>query len=304
MASWLKALSKTRTAFSGATRALFGQSKAELNEVDLEELEEALLKADVSPRLAGEWISKLDRKARRHADGRRGALRDLLIESLQDDRVFAWDSLAAPTTVLLLGINGAGKTTTCAKLGLQARNAGRKPLLAAGDTFRAAGTEQVRLWGEKLGLPVVSGQQGADAASVAYDALNAAQARDVDLVLIDTAGRMHTKEPLMQELNKICRALEKCREGAPEETWIVLDGSNGQNALFQAREFNKMVPLTGVVVTKLDGSSKAGFLFSVKRELGVPILFVGLGEQAEDLVPFEAASFVDALLGTPETQEA
>jgi fused signal recognition particle receptor len=194
-------------------------------------------------------------------------------------------------------VNGSGKTTTTAKLAHHAAAAGARPLLAAADTFRAAGSEQLRVWGARVGCDVVGGASGADAAAVAYDALAAAKARGNDVLLVDTAGRMHTKGPLMQELRKVSRSLGKGLPGAPHHTWMVLDATIGQNALHQAREFHAAVPLTGVVVAKLDGSSKAGFVFGVSRELGVPILFAGLGEQAGDLVPFEAAAFVDALLG-------
>jgi fused signal recognition particle receptor len=227
------------------------------------------------------------------ADVIRGILRRE-IHSLEEDP-FAFD--ARPACVLLLGVNGAGKTTTCAKLAWRAAEQGRKVLLGAADTFRAAGTEQLRMWGESLEVQVVSGRQGSDASAVAYDALDAAHARGAELLFIDTAGRMHTKDHLMDELQKMVRALQKRDPQAPHATWMVLDASLGQNSLNQARVFHQAVPLTGLILTKLDGSSKAGFLFNIQKELpGVPVLFSGLGESKEDLVPFDAGSFLDALL--------
>ena len=189
------------------------------------------------------------------------------------------------------------RATTCAKLAHKAVKDGHSVLLGAADTFRAAGTEQVRIWGERLGVPVVAGKQGADAAAVAYDATDAARARDVDFLFIDTAGRMHTKSHLMDELSKMVRAMKKRDENAPQGVWMILDSSLGQNALHQARLFHEAVALTGLILTKLDGSSKAGFLFSIRQELpDVPILFAGLGEQEDDLVPFDPDAFVESLV--------
>ena len=202
--------------------------------------------------------------------------------------------------MLVVGVNGSGKTTTSAKLAHLFKTKGQRALLAAADTFRAAGSDQLVLWANRLGCDVVSGKTGSDAASVAFDAVKAAEARGVDIVLIDTAGRMHTKKPLMLELEKIQRSLGKAIKGAPHETWIILDASLGQNAVAQARFFHEMVPLTGVVVTKLDGSSRAGFLFSVYQELQVPVYFAGLGEGENDLAVFSPESFVDALLAVEE----
>jgi fused signal recognition particle receptor len=236
-------------------------------------------------------------------DSRRAALRQHLVDALGGPaEPPTWVGHTRPHTVLIVGVNGSGKTTTAAKLARLCLNQGRRPLLGAADTFRAAGSDQLRIWGERVGCDVVTGQMGADSASVAFDAMEAALARDADVLIVDTAGRMHTKKPLMQELEKIRRALGKRVEGAPHETWIVLDASIGQNALSQARLFHEICPLTGVIVSKLDGSSKAGFLFAVARELGVPVRYAGLGEGADDLVPFDVPSFVDALLGVEETE--
>ena len=295
MASWLKALSKTRKNIGSAMSSILGMGKA-LDEATLEEFEETLLRSDVPVRLVKELLDELsDTKVKtlsHHA-----MLRTRLVEALGETKPFSWCIESAPLTVLIVGVNGSGKTTTAAKLAHLVLRQGKTPLLGAADTFRAAGSDQLKLWAEMVRSDVVSGATGADPAAVAYDAVDAALARDVDVLLLDTAGRMHNKKPLMEELDKVRRAMDKKLPGAPHETWIVLDASNGQNALNQARMFHEVQPLSGVVIAKLDGSAKAGFLFAVTRELGVPVRFVGLGEQKEDLVPFDAEAFVDALLG-------
>ncbi len=302
MASWLDALSRTRQKFAGALNRILGRDAAP-DEDSLEDLEACLLAADISPRLVGELIQQLE-KPDRGGGSLRDRLRASLLTASGDHPHFEWPTDESPFTILLVGINGSGKTTTSAKLAHLARNRGRKVLLGATDTFRAAGVEQLKLWAGRVGCEVVGGQSGSDAASVAFDALGAAQARGMDVLLIDTAGRMHTKKPLMAELDKMRRALQKRLPSAPHETWVVLDAALGQNALGQARYFNEVVPLTGVVITKLDGSSKGGFLLSVIRELGVPVRFVGLGEGPDDLAPFDPREFVDALLGERPTAEA
>ena len=199
------------------------------------------------------------------------------------------------TVVSLVGVNGTGKTTTAAKLAHLVRQRGQTALLAACDTFRAAAIEQIKLWGHQLEVEVVAGAYGADAASVAHDAVTAALARKADYLFIDTAGRLHTKHNLMQELQKLHRVIGKQLPGAPHEVLLVLDGSTGMNALNQAREFNKAVPLSGLIVTKLDGTSKGGMVVAIQQEMGLPIKFIGLGEQPDDLQPFDAAQFAQAL---------
>ena len=227
---------------------------------------------------------------------RKDALGGMLTRTLENGSAFAWESARKPLTVLVVGVNGSGKTTTCAKLAWQVMQKGLKPVLGATDTFRAAGAEQLRWWAEKLGCEVVVGAPGADAAAVAYDALDATIARGRDVLIIDTAGRMHTKEPLMRELQKLCNALAKRMPGTPQEIWIVLDATLGQNAVIQAQVFHDAVPLTGAVVAKLDGSAKAGFVFSISKELKIPIRFAGLGEAVNELAVFEPDKFVEALL--------
>lgn len=299
MASWFKALGKTRNIFSGSLKKVVDSDK-ESDDDTLEDLEAALMEADVAPRLVMEIIAKLEKNARKASSTKRNVIRETLLKQLDSGEPFNWGHLTENACILLVGVNGAGKTTTTAKLAAMSRSAGRKPILGAGDTFRAAGTEQVRIWADRLGVPVVSGQLGSDASSVAFDAMSALKSREQDVLILDTAGRMHTKKPLMDELQKMVRAITKSDEQAPHEVWIVLDASTGQNALSQAKFFNEVVPLTGIVITKLDGSSKAGFIFNVRKELDVPIVFTGIGEGADDLVPFRAEEFVDSLLGIDE----
>ncbi|MEI6892377.1 MAG: signal recognition particle-docking protein FtsY [Pontiella sp.] len=288
MAGWLGALTKTRN--------LIGKvfsSQVTIDELDIEELEEILLRSDVPVRLTMAIVDELESSKRKAT--RRERLTTILLNELGDTPAFRWPSNKKPYVVMLLGINGSGKTTTAAKLAKNAKNAGFKPMLCGSDTFRAAGSSQLKLWSERVGCDFVGGEMGHDAAGVAYNAVESAIEKNCDMVLVDTAGRMHTKTPLMDELPKMCRSMNKRRAGAPDDVWMVLDASLGQNSVIQAKQFNEVVPLTGIIVTKLDGSSKAGFLFSVRTELNVPILFTGLGEGEEDLVPFNPEEFVKAL---------
>jgi fused signal recognition particle receptor len=291
MVAWASALSKTRSMI----KQVFSPSAGDVDELNVEDLEEILLRSDVPARLTMEIVDTLDSAPRKAS--RKNLLRDLLLTELGDAKSFSWPTGQNPFVLLLLGVNGSGKTTTAAKLAKRAMGQGRKPMLCGSDTFRAAGSSQLRLWSEKVGCDFVGGEMGADAAGVAYNAVDAALATGCDPVIVDSAGRMHTKTPLMDELPKMCRSMDKRHTGAPHEVWMVLDASIGQNAVIQAKQFNEVVPITGIVITKLDGSSKAGFLFSVRSELNVPILFTGLGEGEDDLVPFNSEEFVDALFG-------
>ena len=295
--NWLQGLRKTRARFADALRDAMASPRPD--ETTVEDLSDLLVTADVPLRLV-QTITRELAQASTRREPVRDTFRRVLLNAIGPAPALDWAALPSPTVILLVGINGSGKTTTAAKLAHQARQAGRKPLLGAADTWRAAGSRQLGIWAERIGCESVIGATGADAAAVAYDALDAAVARGCDLVLLDTAGRMHTREPLMRELQKVRAAMDKRLPGAPHHTWIVLDAMLGQNAVVQARQFHDLTPLTGVVATKLDGSSKGGFLFAVRQELDLPILFAGLGEGENDLAPFDPAGYVDALLATGE----
>ena len=299
MGSWFNSLRKTRERFSGTLKGLFASPKPD--KATAEELADLLITADVPMRLVQTLSNELEKSASRK-EPLLSTFQRVLVDALGQNPPLDWAALPSPTVALLVGINGSGKTTTAAKLARMALRAGRKPLLGATDTFRAAGSHQLKLWADKIGCESVIGATGGDAAAVAYDAIDAALARQCDVVLVDTAGRMHTKEPLMRELQKVRTAMDKRLPGAPHHTWVVLDAMLGQNAVIQARQFHEMTPLTGVIVTKLDGSSKAGFLFAVRQELDLPILYAGLGEGADDLVPFAPVPFVNALLDLDESK--
>ena len=229
---------------------------------------------------------------------------DALMAALKEDMRAMLEPVAKPLeipqadtpfVILMVGINGAGKTTTIGKIAKHLQEDGRKVMLAAGDTFRAAAVEQLQVWGERNDIPVIAQQQGADSASVIYDALQAARARGMDVLIADTAGRLHTQANLMEELKKIKRVLAKLDPDAPHEVMLVVDAGTGQNALNQARQFNEAVGLTGITLTKLDGTAKGGIIFAIAKQLGIPIRFIGVGESIEDLRPFDAGEFVDAL---------
>jgi fused signal recognition particle receptor len=278
-----------------------------LTEATLEELEEALIGADFGTEMAAEIVEAV-RKAyeTQGSDGLDvfGVARAELEKALRSDEARLRQNADEVTVVSVVGVNGTGKTTTCAKLAHYTNLQGKKAILGACDTFRAAAIEQLKLWGNRLNVPVIASSYGADAAAVAHDAVTAALARKMDYLFIDTAGRLHTKSNLMQELQKLHRVIGKQMPGAPHEVLLVLDATTGMNALTQAREFHKAVTLTGLVITKLDGTSKGGMVAAIGRELNVPVKFVGLGEQADDLQPFDPASFAAALFPESETTAA
>ncbi len=302
---WLRrlrgGLGRTRGGMTRALRELF-RGRRELDPQTLEELETILLSADVGVEASESILEDLSARAARREleDGAalyaalRGVLRELLEPCSRPLRIPA----AGETFVILMvGVNGAGKTTTIGKLARRFRQQGLSVMLAAGDTFRAAAVEQLQAWGERNEVPVIAQHSGADAAAVIYDAYAAAQARGIDVLIADTAGRLHSKSNLMEELKKIRRVLAKIDPAAPHEVMLVLDAGNGQNAISQAREFHAAMQVTGITLTKLDGTAKGGILFAIARTLGLPIRFIGVGEQAEDLREFDAETFVEALLG-------
>jgi fused signal recognition particle receptor len=269
----------------------------------LEFLEEALIAADIGVETALELVERIQRDVKPGQAADLVKLRAMLVDEmavllLDAPRPPAEPAAGAgPLVTLVVGVNGAGKTTSIAKLARRAQAAGRTPLLAAGDTFRAAAIEQLELWGERLGVDVIRSKPGADPASVVYDALQAARARGAGEVLIDTAGRLHTKDYLMQELGKIGRVIDREAAGWPRRTVLVLDATTGQNALAQARTFAQVVPVDGVLLAKLDGTAKGGMAVAVARELRLPVVYLGVGESADDLVEFRPREFAAALLG-------
>jgi fused signal recognition particle receptor len=280
-------------------------------EMSWDDLEIALIGADVGATLAAEVVRDA-RAERDRGTPFRDALEQALLDQLEPDRLrqklrrvgFDLDVKrnvveTRGSVVMMVGVNGVGKTTTIAKLGQYYRDRGRSVMFAAGDTFRAAGSAQLAIWGERLDIPTVTGPDGSDPGAVAFDAAQSRAARGLDLLLVDTAGRLHTQHNLMEELRKVKRVIAKADAGEPGEVWLVLDAVTGQNGLEQARKFHEAVGVTGVIVTKLDGTGKGGILLRIAREIGLPIKFVGVGERAEDLQPYDAAAFVRALLDLP-----
>jgi len=292
-------LGRARAAIGGAVGSVLGRSA--IDDSVWEELEEGLLLADVgvgvTDDLLGGLRARVDSGEITEPDALIAALRAEMVARLDGaDRGLSTRDDAGPSVWLFVGVNGVGKTTTIGKLASRETARGVTALLAAGDTFRAAAAEQLTMWGERSGLEVVRGSEGGDPSSVVFDAVEHAAAKGVDLVLADTAGRLHNKSNLMDELAKVRRVAEK-GAGVVTETLLVIDATTGQNGLVQAREFGEATAVTGVVVTKLDGSAKGGIVFAVETELGIPVKLVGVGEGVDDLVPFDPAEFVDALVG-------
>jgi fused signal recognition particle receptor len=290
-------LAKTRKSFSDKVGSLILGNK--IDEAFLDELEEALIASDVGVETASFVLKDLKERFKRNElsspEQVKDRLRQLLFEILSA-RPSVFSLTATPSVVLVVGVNGTGKTTTIGKLANRLQSEGKKVMLAAGDTFRAAASEQLSIWGERAGIPVIKHKEGADPSAVVFDAVSAAKARAVDVLIVDTAGRLHTKSNLMEELKKVRRILSRELPGAPHETLLVLDGNTGQNALVQTKMFHEAVGVTGIVLTKLDGTSKGGIIFAVYKELSIPVKFVGIGEAIEDLRNFDAREFVDALL--------
>ena len=294
--SFFRALSRSRVQLSSSLRGLFSDG---FNEEIREDLEAILLSSDVGVDTTDWILEKLEERSKKEdisdPDGLLALLKEILASTLVVSGGTVEEGATTPHVILMIGVNGVGKTTTIGKLAHRYQAEGKTVLIAAGDTFRAAAVEQLKSWGERNGIPVIAQDSGADSASVLYDACESAKARGTDIVLADTAGRLQNKTNLMSELEKIGRVLAKLDIGAPHEVLLVLDAGTGQNAISQTREFMKAIRPTGLVLTKLDGTAKGGVIFALAREFGLPILYVGLGERAEDLRPFDATSFVDAI---------
>ncbi len=295
---WREGLSKTSKAKFGQIATLFGAS--EISDDIWDELEAILIQADLGMETTDLILDHLEDRVDTEGLTRSSQLKQALREELLSrlDPPPKIEFTEKPTVILIVGVNGSGKTTSIAKLGLRYKNQGKKVLLGAADTFRAAAVDQLQVWADRLDLPIIAGQPGADAGSVAFDSVKAAQARDADIVFIDTAGRLHTRFNLMEEMKKVYRVVGKAMSGAPHAVWLVMDATTGQNALQQARAFKDAVKVTGVILAKLDSSARGGMAFAIQRELGLPILFAGLGEKPDDLQPFDPEAFVDGILGS------
>ena len=295
-ARWKTGLSRSSKAAFGRLANLFGAT--EITSQTWEELEGLLIQADLGMETTESVLDSL-----RTAVRLRGLTRALELQSLLEtelrQRLDVPPSLnfkSKPSIILLVGVNGSGKTTTAAKLGRRFADEGQRVLLVAADTFRAAAVDQLQVWAERLELPILAGQMGSDPGAVVYDGIQSAISRGYDLVLVDTAGRLHTRYNLMEELKKVQRVAGKALAGAPHAVWLVLDATTGQNALVQARAFKEAVNVTAVILAKLDSSARGGMAFAIQRELGLPILYAGLGEKAEDLAPFDPHAFVKGIL--------
>jgi len=289
-------LAKTKKGFIEKVETLFTGRK--IDEEALEELEEILITADVGTKAAGEIMASLREKAKRgevkDADSLKEAMKKEMVLILGQPHPLVVHG-SQPFVILAVGVNGVGKTTTIGKLADRFRSEGLSVLLAAGDTFRAAGIEQLEIWADRAGAQFVKHKSGSDPAAVAFDAIEAARHRGIDVVIIDTAGRLHTKSPLMEELKKVKRVIEKAMPGAPQEILLVVDATTGQNALRQADMFNQVIGITGIALTKLDGTAKGGIVFAIKKDFGIPVQLIGIGERLDDLRDFNPEEFVEAL---------
>ena len=291
-------LTKTRDALSSTLGSVFS-GFSEIDDDFYDELEECLILADLGVETATRAVEKLRKAVReqhlKSTEDAKAALKDILTAMLEVGSL-ELDLSTNPSVILVIGVNGVGKTTTIGKIATQLVRQGKKVLLVAGDTFRAAAADQLEIWAQRSGADIVRQHEGADPASVVYDGIQAARARDVDVIIIDTAGRLHNKANLMNELNKISRIVGRELPDAAKEVLLVLDGTTGQNGLIQAKTFKEIAGVTAIALTKLDGTAKGGIVIAVSDALQIPVKFVGVGEKADDLMPFEAEGFVDALL--------
>jgi fused signal recognition particle receptor len=296
-AKWRNGLAKTSKTAFGQLATLFGVTEITQNTWD--DLEALLIQADLGIETSGEILESLQRlvlsRGLTRAEELSEALQAELRSRLDSPPVLDW--VSKPSVIVVVGVNGSGKTTTIAKLAQRFRSEGKSLLFGAADTFRAAAVDQLQVWGSRLNVDVVSGAPESDPGAVAFSAVQSGVARNVDLVIIDTAGRLHTRFNLMEELKKVYRVIGKALPGAPHAVWLVLDATTGQNALQQARAFKEAVAVSGVILSKLDSSARGGMAFAIQRELKLPILFVGLGEKPDDLIPFDPDAFVRGILG-------
>ena len=291
-------LAKTRDALSDSLGGVF-TGFSEIDDDFYDELEESLILADLGVDTACKAVERLRKAVREQhlktTEEARTALKEILVDMLNVGDT-ALNLSTTPSVVLVIGVNGVGKTTTIGKIATQLTREGKRVLLEAADTFRAAAADQLEIWAQRSGASIVRQNEGADPASVVYDGIQAARARDVDVIIIDTAGRLHNKANLMNELNKISRIIDRELPNAARETLLVLDGTTGQNGLIQAKQFKEIAGVTSIALTKLDGTAKGGIVIAVADALQIPVKFVGVGEQADDLMPFEAKDFVEALI--------
>ena len=291
-------MAKTRSALSNTLGSVFS-GFSQIDDDFYDELEESLILADLGVETATKAADRLRKAVKEQhlktPEEAKSALKDILVEMLNVGDT-ALDLSTTPSVVLVIGVNGVGKTTTIGKIANQLVSQGKKVLLVAGDTFRAAAADQLEVWANRTGADIVRQHEGADPASVVYDGIQAAKARKSEVILIDTAGRLHNKQNLMNELNKISRIVERELPGAAREVLLVLDGTTGQNGLIQAKQFKEIAGVTAIALTKLDGTAKGGIVIAVADALQIPVKFIGVGEQADDLMPFEARNFVEALL--------
>ena len=293
---WRAGLARTRKSTFGRIASLFGATQ--ITDETWEDLEALLIQADLGIETSEAVMEALwereQTEGMTRTDELKAALREELRRLLSAPPEIAFPH--RPTVIIIVGVNGSGKTTTIAKLGKRFREEGKSVIFGAADTFRAAAVEQLQVWGERLDIPVIAGQPGGDPGAVAYDTIQAAQARGMDVALIDTAGRLHTRFNLMEELKKVYRVSGKALPGAPHHVWLVMDATTGQNALQQAQAFKKAVDVTGIILAKLDSSARGGMAFAIQRELRLPIYFAGLGEKPDDLQPFTPDAFVKGIL--------
>jgi fused signal recognition particle receptor len=296
---WFAGLQRTRKVTFGRIATLFGAT--EITDETWEELEAILIQADIgintTQAIIDSLITSVNQNGLTKASELQSVLREELLNRLDEPPGITVND-QGPTVILIVGVNGSGKTTSIAKLGSFFLSQGKSVVWGAADTFRAAAIDQLLSWGESLNIPVISGQPNADPGAVAYDTVKSSVARKSDIVMIDTAGRLHTRYNLMEELKKVNRVVGKALPGAPHETWLVLDATTGQNALIQARAFNEAIKISGIILAKLDSSARGGMAFAIQGELGLPILFAGLGEQTEDLHIFNRHKFVDSIMSS------